>query len=96
MGKIWILLELDLAAYIQMPSANPPTTIRIQMPNTALTTTISMSPIHNFDGVKLGIILISILNPYQNHWAIELRAISKGNLRTYDNEKGNSKVFLQK
>lgn len=36
---------------------------------------------------------ISALNPYQGRWAIKARVTAKGNLRRYNNAKGDGKVF---
>ncbi|KAL4589438.1 hypothetical protein LXL04_002345 [Taraxacum kok-saghyz] len=39
------------------------------------------------------IIPISVLNPYQGRWAIKARVTAKGDLRRYNNAKGDGKVF---
>ncbi|KAH7656688.1 Replication factor A protein 1 [Dioscorea alata] len=39
------------------------------------------------------IIPISALNPYQGRWAIKARVTAKGDLRRYNNAKGDGKVF---
>ncbi|KAK8921761.1 hypothetical protein KSP39_PZI020778 [Platanthera zijinensis] len=39
------------------------------------------------------IIPISALNPYQGRWAIKARATAKGELRRYNNARGDGKVF---
>ncbi|KAJ3699164.1 hypothetical protein LUZ61_002869 [Rhynchospora tenuis] len=39
------------------------------------------------------IIPISSLNPYQGRWAIKARVTAKGDLRRYNNAKGDGKVF---
>lgn len=39
------------------------------------------------------IIPISSLNPYQGRWAIEARVTAKGDIRRYNNAKGDGKVF---
>nr|GEV39274.1 replication protein A 70 kDa DNA-binding subunit A [Tanacetum cinerariifolium] len=39
------------------------------------------------------IIPISALNPYQGRWAVKARVTAKGDLRRYNNAKGDGKVF---
>ncbi|VFQ68137.1 unnamed protein product [Cuscuta campestris] len=39
------------------------------------------------------IIPISALNPYQGRWAIKARVTAKGDIRRYNNAKGDGKVF---
>lgn len=39
------------------------------------------------------IIPIAALNPYQGRWAIKARVTAKGDLRRYNNSKGDGKVF---
>ncbi|KAJ1698689.1 hypothetical protein LUZ63_007201 [Rhynchospora breviuscula] len=39
------------------------------------------------------VIPISSLNPYQGRWAIKARVTAKGDLRRYNNAKGDGKVF---
>lgn len=39
------------------------------------------------------IVGISSLNPYQNKWSIKARVINKSNIRTYNNAKGEGRLF---
>ncbi|KAL6548103.1 Rpa1ap [Orobanche hederae] len=43
--------------------------------------------------VPARIIPIAALNPYQGHWAVKARVTAKGDLRHYNNAKGDGKVF---
>jgi replication factor A1 len=36
---------------------------------------------------------ISALNPYQNRWTIKARVTAKGDIRTWNNQKGEGKLF---
>jgi replication factor A1 len=43
--------------------------------------------------VQQGICKITDLNPYQNKWTIQARVLSKGDIKTWNNSKGEGKLF---
>ncbi|EIW60181.1 replication factor-a protein [Trametes versicolor FP-101664 SS1] len=53
----------------------------------------SRQPTQGNRGGRTAIYPIESLSPYQNHWTIKARVISKSEIRTWSNQRGEGKLF---
>jgi replication factor A1 len=55
------------------------------------------APVHNTSNVRSvpgeAIFKIANLNPYQNKWTIKARVLSKGEIKTWNNARGEGRLF---